>query len=154
MWKCECGLKFKDPLIGIGNIELCPLCESENIWQIENIIPDLDKEIDFALDSFEITKQDYEEAGLEMPEHPNCSCINEPIYHKPVEMPYSISGTNRIEFTPLSFDDLETNEMCLLDLGLPKGYPTSLEMPVPAISYYSEMNSRFLRTFLGEPVWA
>lgn len=74
-------------------------------------------------------------------EHQNCHCYIMPVNPK-------------IESTPLSFDDLEINEMCLIDLGLPLGHLTSLEDSVPAITYYTEMTGRFLHTFLEELVLA
>lgn len=67
-----------------------------------------------------------ENISLEMSEYPNCPCHVEPFLDVVMQ-------------SSLSFDDMDINEKLLLDLPVEEVVP---------ITYITEMNSRFLHTFV------
>lgn len=151
MWRCaDCEKDFEFGYI--TDIKLvCPFCGSCNINEygpefyfpkMDGLIPnvgkdsfpkvDMEKEVDKLID--EIIGSD------EMPEHPNCPCYIGPELDNDT---IDYMRKNVMMQSPLSFDDLDINEIVLLGLNLEEG-----EEAVRPYTYITDMNSRFLHTFI------
>lgn len=163
----NCEIKIESEKVGLYTI--CPSCgigfmiTEQDVQDYKQLGLEI-KRMDAALDSFGIDGGDYEEAGLEMPEHPNCHCSNELDEEALEQLGLETSGGNDYErgydyieeqdlcencefsknagqpFEPnISFHDLDVNEIVLLTLPI--------EEPVP-IDHITDMNYRFLHTFI------
>ena len=171
MWYCiDCEKEFESPgcigdLVGIT----CPFCSSTTIVDcLDFFQPETDKLIPEFIEE-QIADMYATMEDLKPPEHLNCSCINEfniPEYLTNFDQTKMLRCThchddfiNRKEFEKcprcglgnliseeipqLSFDDLEINEQLLI------GLPTERDRVV-SITYLTEMNERFLHTFIDD----
>lgn len=147
----EAGLYTLCPSCGIGFM----MSEQELLKaEMEAMEADLSEADLFAMDEIEAEMEsEAEEAGIGdlyetenpiiegRPEHPNCFCSSLGDFKAAGldEETIKYLRNNAVAKFPLSFNDLDINEKLLLDLPI--------EDVVP-ITYITEMNYRFLHTFV------
>lgn len=165
MYMClDCDRVFEAALakqvMGSAPIWVCPYCLSEEI----NSFVTMREKLDAALQKLGLLNEtcgscddceftDCVNNNLHVPNHPNCKCIpeNEQVKNGGFFFP-EMAGNDEngyaglpVQNKEISFEDLQLNEFVLLAMDALREFEPVFEK---GETYITDMNSRFLHTFI------